>query len=159
MIKHSQKKSCRIQQEAPMNTSGGITLYLDEIQNPRKQQISSPNSWSRSASQGCPESRSVPQRYLCTSHELKYLPSFERCSCEQIVLPVIQIFFFLMQWLRANLGQYDRSPLKRVSCIYVVNKDRILKPKFPETEYFWISLKRSEFPPNDNMKLSYDMIY
>ena len=60
-----------------MNTSGGITLYLDEIQNPCKQQVFSPNSWSGSASRGCPESRSVPWPYLCTGHEFKYLPSFE----------------------------------------------------------------------------------
>ena len=77
-----------------------------------------------------------------------------RSSC-----PSFRFFFFLMWWLWANLGQYDRSPLKRVSCMHVANKHRILEPKFPETEYFKISLKRSEFPPNDNVKLSYDMIY
>lgn len=53
---------------------------------------SSTNSSSNSASWEPSESRSRPQQYRWTSHELKCLLSFEWCSCEWVFLPIILDF-------------------------------------------------------------------
>lgn len=143
-----------------MNASGGITLFLDEIQKPFQQQVSSTNSWPSSASWERPESRPAPRQCQRTSHELKYLRGFERCSCEQIFLPVILDFFFNVGAVSQFCAVWQISPeesFMHVSC----KPTQDIETKIPRNrEYLWISLhlKISEFPPNDNVKLSYDMI-
>ena len=133
-----------------MSTSGGITLFLDEIQNPFKQQVSSTNSWSSSASWECPESRSVPRQYQWTSHELKYLQGFEWCSCEQIFLPVILDFFFKCRGCEPVLCSMADLPWREFhACILQTNtgyrnqnsqKQRISLDITP-SQNIWISSK------------------
>lgn len=72
------------------------------------------------------------------------------------------IFFFFNSDCELVLCSTAGLPWREFHAHILQSKTGYRKfPEFPETEYLWISLhlKISKFPPNDNMKLSYDMIF